>query len=442
MWRGRLYTGMYSMSRLVTRTTLLLGAPLFAAGLLFSQPQRIFTGSPDHPAIQYSTRPTSDAVAQLNRKIEEGQLPLSFNGASGYLRSVLAALDISIESQVLVFSETSLQREHITKTNPRALYFNDTVAVGWVRGTDTLEVAAQDPEQGVVFYQLSQKAQEKPQFIREPQCLQCHTTPFAGGAPGLFVMSMLPLSDDPNEYAQGWGVDHRTPIEDRWGGWYVTGKQAPTRHLGNVPVHHVPRSYVRAAAAPKLESVTGEFNTAPYLSAHSDVVALLVLNHQVAMTNLLTRLGWEARIAVHDAPLGQVREMPAHVREVAQELVDYLLFTHEAPLPSRVEGSAAFAREFSAKGPRDSQGRSLRDLDLERRLLRYPCSYLIYTDAFEALPGPAKAAVYERMWEILSGEEKTETYARLSLADRQAVVEILRETKKGLPDYFRPGRIR
>ena len=160
------------------------------------------------------------------------------------------------------------------------------------------------------------------------------------------------------------------------------------------------------------------------------------------MTNLLTRLGWEARIAAHNAPPGQVREMPAHVREVAQELVDYLLFTHEAPLPSRVEGSAAFAREFSARGPRDSQGRSLRDLDLERRLLRYPCSYLIYTDAFEALPGPAKAAVYERMWEILSGEEKTETYARLSLADRQAVVEILRETKKGLPDYFRPGRIR
>ncbi|MGH9786621.1 MAG: hypothetical protein ACRD88_20820, partial [Terriglobia bacterium] len=141
---GTVYTP-YLMSRLATPATLLSGITLFAAALLFSEPQRVFTGSPDHPAIAYSTRPTRDAVAELNRKIEEGEVRLSLNGASGYLRSVLAALDISVESQVLVFSETSLQREHITKTNPRALFFNDTVAVGWVNGTDTLEVAAQDP---------------------------------------------------------------------------------------------------------------------------------------------------------------------------------------------------------------------------------------------------------------------------------------------------------
>jgi hypothetical protein len=430
------------MSRFATFTALLTAATLLAAGFLLSEPQRGFNGSPDHPAIEYSSRSTRDPIARLNQRIERGEVKLSSSGASGYLRSVLAALDISVESQVLVFSETSLQREHITKTNPRALFFNDAVAVGWVRGTDTLELAAQDPEQGVIFYQLSQKPQEKPQFVRGEECLQCHMTSFTGGVPGMTVMSMLPLSDNPLEYAQGWGVDHRTPIEDRWGGWYVTGTQAPARHLGNVPVHHVPRSYVRADVAPKLATVAGEFDAAPWPSPHSDVVALLVLNHQAEMTNLLTRLGWEARIAAHNARPAEAGAIPARMREVALELVDYLLFVDEAPLPSKIQGSSAFAREFAAKGPRDSQGRSLRDLDLERRLLRYPCSYMIYTEAFDALPGPAKAAVYERMWQVLSGQETIAAYARLTQPDRKAVVEILRDTKKDLPAYFQPGQVR
>ena len=429
------------MSRLAALTALLLGVTLLAGRLSLSQPQRTFTASRDHPAIEYSSRPTSDAVAALNRQIQKGEVELELSGTGGYLESVLAALDISIESQVLVFSETSFQPERITKSNPRALYFNDTVAVGWVPGSDLVEVAALDPAQGVVFYALDQKTQEKPQFARDQQCLLCHMSSFTSGVPGLLTMSVLPLSDDPNEYVQGWGVDHRTPIADRWGGWYVTGQQVPARHLGNVPVYHVERSYVREPAAPKLESVAGEFDTTPFLSEHSDVVALMVLNHQVEMTNRIIRLAWEARIAAQDAPPAQTGEVPARVREAAQELVDYLLFVDEAPLPSKVQGSSAFAREFTAKGPRDSHGRSLRDLDLERRLLRYPCSYMIYTDAFDAIPGAAKAAVYERMWEILSGEENNPAYARLSRGDRQAIVEILRDTKKDLPDYFQPARI-
>jgi len=430
------------MSRLATYTALASGITLLAGSLMFSLPQQ-FTASIDGPAIEYSTRPVNDPVARLNRRIEERQVELSFRGPSGYLGSVLEALDIPVSSQVLVFSETSLQAAHITKTNPRALFFNDSVAVGWVPGTDSLEFAAQDPEQGIIFYQLPQTPQEKPQFARSTECLQCHIGPFSGGVPGFLAMSMLPLSDDPNEYAQGWGVDHRTPIEDRWGGWYVTAKQAPSRHLGNVPVHHVEKSYVRAAVTPKLESVAGEFDAARYPSPYSDIVAHLVLNHQVAAVDLLIQLGWEARIAAHGAAPGQAAELPDKVRGLAHQLVDYLLFVDEAPLPSKVEGSSGFAREFPAKGPRDSQGRSLRDLDLEQRLFRYPCSYMIYTEAYDALPDPAKAAVYERMWEILSGRETKKAYVtRLSLADRKAAVEILRETKKGLPDYFQPGEVR
>jgi hypothetical protein len=187
------------------------------------------------------------------------------------------------------------------------------------------------------------------------------------------------------------------------------------------------------AAAPVLSSVSGKFDTTGYLSPYSDVTALLVLNHQVHMTNLLTRLGWEARIAAHQGAPVETR-----VRETARELVDYLLFIDEAPLPGSVSGASGFADQFAAGGPRDKKGRSLRQLDLERRLFQYPCSYMVYTPAFDALPPAAKEAVYARMWEVLSGRDKDQSYDRLTPADRQAIVEILRDTKPGLPDYFSP----
>ena len=395
--------------------------------------------SRDHPAIQYSTRPADDAIVKLNESLEKGSLTLAFEAPPrGYLASVLKALDIPVSSQTLVFSENSLQRDHISKATPRAVYFNDTVAIGWAKGADTIEAIAFDRNQGVQFYSIRQQSQAKPQFVRRGDCLQCHLLPETDGVPGVLTMSVLPLSDNKNEYAQGWAMDHRTPIEDRWGGWYVTGTQVPAKHLGNVPVLHVPRSYVRADTAPKLASVSGAFDATAYLAPHSDIAALMVLNHQTHATTLLTRLSWQARIAAHDGPKGGV--LPAQARETALELADYLLFADEAPLPSPVRGASDYAAQFSSRGPRDSKGRSLRELDLTRRLLRYPCSYMIYTEAFDALPSPAKALVYERMWQVLSGAAKDWDYSRLTPADRRAIIEILRDTKKTqLPEYFKSG---
>jgi hypothetical protein len=396
--------------------------------------------SRDHPAIQYSSRPPRDVIVRLNQSIQKGDVTLAFDAMPrGYLAAVLKALDISPSSQTLVFSENSLQRAHISKATPRAVYFNDTVAVAWAKGADTIEATALDPTQGVHFYSIPQTRGAKPQFVRRnADCLQCHLLPQTHGVPGVLTMSVLPLSDNQNDYAQGWEVDHRTPIEDRWGGWYVTGAQVPAKHLGNVPVLHVPRSYVRADVAPKLTAATEAFDAAAHLTPHSDVVALMVLNHQTRMVNLLTRLGWQSRIATHDGAKGGV--LPPYVRETAHELVDYMLFVDEAPLPSAVRGVSGFTKEFPSKGPRDSKGRSLRDLDLTRRLLRYPCSYMIYTEAFDALPPAALAIVYERMWAILSGAATNTEYVKLSQADRRAVIEILRETKQGLPAYFTAAR--
>ena len=416
-------------------TTILMGAILLAQG------QDVFRIPRDHPAIQYSTRPTRDAIATLNERIDNGALQLGFEASPrGYLTSVLKALDIPPSSQTLVFSENSLQRAHISQATPRAIYFNDMVAISWAKGAETMEATVLDAAQGVQFYSIAQTPQPKPQFVRRTDCLECHLLPQTHGVPGLFTMSVLPLSDDKNDYAQGWATDHRTPIDDRWGGWYVTGPQVPAKHLGNVPVLHVPRSYVRADVAPKLDSGVKAFDASAYLTPHSDVVALMVLNHQTHMTNLLIRLGWEARIGDHVVrhEAGKPGATRPNVKQTVIELVDYMLFVDEAPLPSPIRGATSFAQDFPAKGPRDGKGRSLREFDLTYRLLRYPCSYMIYSEAFDALPPAAKRDVYQRMWDVLSGNDTAKAYAAFSQADRSAIVEILRETKPGLPDYFQP----
>lgn len=404
----------------------------------FGDVDKGFVPEPEDPAIEYASRPTNDAVVVLNRDIKAGKVRLRFDSKHSYLPSVLNALHVPIESQMAVFSKTSVQRERINPHNPRTLFFNDSVAIGWVRG-GFIEVAAQDPRQGVIFYTLTQIPVETPQFTRNNDCLTCHNSNNAMGVPGMLVRSQFTA---PNGTMMPWLgnyiSDHRSPLEERWGGWYVTGKTGPMRHMGNAVVTDgtKPESIVTDQTL-NLASLAGRFDTDAYLSPYSDIVALMVFEHQMHMMNLLTRIGWQARYLVRN---GNVLDLQANgLRASAEDLVDYMLFVDEVPLPNKIEGTSGFAEKFSAEGPNDSRGRSLRQFDLEHRLMRYPCSYMIYSDAFDALPSEAKDAIYQRMWLILSGSMTEAKYTRLSPADRQAVVEILRETKKGLPDYFQVG---
>jgi hypothetical protein len=391
--------------------------------------------SPDHPAIEYFNylkNTLRDPVSGLNRKLQQGALQLQFESGKGYLRSVLEALHVPIESQMVVFSKTSLQSVRIEPRNPRTIFFNDSVSVAWVRG-GFIELASHDPQQGVIFYSLEQQPVGKPEFVRRDDCLRCHISDASLGVPGMMVRSRFTAPDGmPQLIYGGYTTDHRSPLEERWGGWYVSGTAGKARHMGNAMVAEGNLESMVSEQTLHVKSLEEKFDTDGYLSPHSDVAALMVFDHQMHMTNLLTRVGWEVRSAVYD----KRRDLAVRLRASASELVDYLLFVDEAPLAGRIEGTSGFAAKFAAGGPRDSQGRSLRQLDLEKRLLRYPCSYMIYTEAFDSLPVEVKAAIYQRMWRILSGEEKGAKYTRLSLADRQAVVEILRETKKGLPDYF------
>jgi hypothetical protein len=407
----------------VTGTTWLM-ATLVGSGQLQLTPSAMR----NHPAITYTKTPPADAVAKLNEGLKSGEVRLEFEPVTGYLHSVLRALDVSTDSQVLVFSKTSFQAPRITPQNPRALFFNDTVSVGFVRGGEVLEFVALDPRQGAMFYTLDNSPTKPPQFTRDMSCVQCHTWDGTANVPGWFLGSVWPAEDGRALDATGYGTDHRTGFEVRWGGWYVTGKHSFPSHMGNAVVPA--GGDLAALITPEsvhVESLEGRFDMTGYPSRYSDIVALMVLEHQARMSSLITRVGWEARLGA---------EAGRPLRLAVEELVDYLLFVDEAPLPGKVEGMSTFARTFASKGPRDSQGRSLRELDLESRLMRYPCSYMIYSEPFDALPAAAKDEVYARMWEVLSGSEQDPKYARLSDGDRRNIVDILRETKRDLPFDF------
>lgn len=402
----------------------------------------------DHPAIQYETRPVDDPVARLQKRVDAGQVKLEFREGQGYLKSVLDALAMHPESQVLVFSKTSFQAPRIVPNLPRAIYFDDDVSVGWVRGGDVLEFAAVDPKQGVIFYTLDQQAVEKPRFDRQDTCLQCHANGATVGVPGLVVRSVYTSpSGMPVFHAGTFVTDHRSPLNERWGGWYVTGQHGAQTHMGNVFAQDRSLPVKLNAGGQNLDDLRRRFDTGAYLTPYSDIVALMTLEHQTRMTNLITRVGYEARMALHDnaamnkalgRPDGQVSEsVTRRVNSAVEEMVEYMLFADEARLTEPVRGTSGFAEVFGGNALRDPRGRSLRDLDLKTRLLRYPCSYLIYSEAFDGMPAIVRDRVYRRLWEVLTGEDAQPKFANLSPDDRKAILEILLATKKGLPEYWR-----
>jgi hypothetical protein len=413
----------------MNKSRIVIVALAWMASVVFVSAQKIHPSLiRNHPAIGYATRPTSDPVAQLNGRLQRREVSLEKQGPSGYLTSVLSALNVPTDSQLLVFSKTSFQAPRINPTNPRAIFFNNTVSVGWVRGGPVLEFVAQDPKQGSIFYTLAQSESGVPQFERNDTCVMCHASDATHNVPGLFIGSVFPSVDGTTMYGPAYTTDHRSPFELRWGGWFVTGTHQATRHMGNAIA--TDPSDLGAMVKPETVNVSrldGRFDMTGYLSPYSDIVALLVLEHQAQMLNLITRVGWEARVGA---------EAEHSFKSSVEELVDYLLFVDESPLPGPISGPTTFTKRFSEGGPRDGKGRSLRELDLTRRLLRYPCSYLIYSEPFDSLPATAKVAVYQRLWEVLNGQVSDDRYASLSTADRSAIIEILRDTKKDLPSSW------
>ncbi len=392
----------------------------------------------DHAAIQYPTGATNDAIERLQQKINSGATKLDFDPKFGYLPSLLKNLGINIDSQMLVFSKTSFQAPKITPEHPRALYFNDNAAVGYVPDGDVFELVGTDPKQGVVFYTLDRdKVDGKPEFIRRTdQCISCHLIPGTLNVPGLLATSVIPGPDgSPRFAAAAVIVDSRTALDQRWGGWYVTGTSGGLQHRGNAVAPNPDQpDALDLRGTQNLTSLPAKVDRSVYLTNTSDLVALMTLEHQTRVTDLITRLGWETRIAMADGKLAASHD---RLDFVENELVAYMLFADEARMLDPMAGVSTFTKTFPERGPRDKQGRSLRDFDLKTRLFRYPLSYTIYDPAFDALPDVAKQHVYRKLFDVLTAKDTSPRFPRLSAADRQAILEILRDTKADLPGYWR-----
>ena len=407
---------------------------LLAATTLPAAGQRYPENLPaDHEAVAYRRGPVDNPVERLARRLADGAASLEFrHDGLGYLRSLLDLLDINADSQALVFSKTGQQQRHTSPRTPRAIYFNDEVAVGFVRGATLIELAVLDPERGVVFYGLGAHPSPRPRLTARMSCLGCHHGPATLGVPGLYVGSVYPNPSGQPNFGLGTVVtDHRTPFDERWGGWYVSGTHGTQRHRGNA-VARDPSTpdLLETDGTQNLTSLARKFDTSLHLTPVSDIVALMTLEHQTQMTNYLTRLGWQARISAAE---GNDDVAGGPVGVLVEETVAYMLFANEAPLSGPIEGVSSFTTTFPARGPHDRRGRSLRDFDLGTRLFRYPLSYLIYSRGFDALPVRVRTRVYARLHEILTGHDRSAAFAHLSSDDRRAIAEIVRETKTGLP---------
>lgn len=429
------------MNRLII--LLLCSLPLWA---------RAYDAIYEKAPINYPTAPVNDPVAKLGARLASGELKLAYDDKFGYLPALLKALDIPVSSQTLVFSKTSFQRDLINPRSPRALYFNDEVYVGYCQGGEVLEISSTDPTQGAIFYSLRQKP-SKANFVRQNDaCLQCHASSMTNDLPGHIVRSVYPSPDgNPILSAGTFRTNHTSPFKQRWGGWYVTGTSGDQQHMGNViAADQDSVDKTDFTAGTNVTDLSAKIDTAPYLSPHSDIVALMVMEHQTFVHNMITRASFLGRVTLHDAvEMNKALKRPldfrsdsttSRLKNAAEPLLKAMLFCEESPLTGEVKGTTSFAADFSKPGPRDSAGRSLRDLDLKTRLFKHPLSYLIYSPSFDSLPPEVKDPFYQKLHEVLTGKDQSKDYAHLSPADRKAILEILQATRKGLPDFFQAAK--
>lgn len=387
--------------------------------------------------------PADNVIEQLQQKLDSGALTLDFSGSKeGYLVSLLKALNISPDSQLLVFSASSLQFDRISQKTPRALYYQDNVAVGTVQNGRFIEIIAQDRKTGVAFYTLDIHKADKPEFVRRTsECLGCHG--FATRwAPGMMVASYdtgpngQVLNLDPNNLF--FLTDDRTPFDARYGGWYVTGQTGAMKHRGNVTFDPAKPGDVPPGGL-NIASLADRIDTSRYLEPGSDIVSLLTLEHQAGLVNLVAQIN--GQYASLDKGTGaRVPAKASDIEESITSLVAYMTFADEVPLPSPVKGSSTFTGSFAAQGPHDGKDRGLRQFDLNTRLFRYPLSYMIYSQAFDDLDRRAKDKVYRRLYDALSGTSRPGDLAMLKDRDGAAAINILAATKKGLPDFWQPVR--
>jgi len=382
-----------------------------------------FEGAP----VNYSAATPQNVITQLQRELDAGEKTWTYADDFGYLLPLLKDLKIPVSSQMLPFSKTSLQRHLIGPDRPRALYFNDDAYVGYVQD-GMLELMVTDAALGMVFYTLKQTP-TKPQIQRQvASCMTCHVSTRTKNIPGLLVRSMfvdpvgLPVLSEGS-----FRTDHTSPLSQRWGGWYVTGTHGKTAHMGNF---HLPSSKrqkkpIENKTGLNIKDLSPLTPIAKYPAPHSDLVALMVFEHQIDAHNFMIRTNYAWQIDMHR---GDAEKEEAVWKQEVEQLVKYLLFEKEVELEYPIQGTSTFATEFANRGPFDSQGRSLREFDLQRRLFRFPCSYMIYSKAFQSLPEPVRILVYQRLKDVLTGSDRALLSHKMTEVDCQNLLSILPAT--------------
>lgn len=382
----------------------------------------------------------ADPVTLLQRKINAGEVKLTSEGSGGYLKSVLDALKIPVASQNLIFSKTSCQAHFTSPETPRAVYFKDNVYVGFAQGDHVLDIIAVDPKKGPIFFTLEQDASAKPTFKRA-SCQGCHLGTETLNVPGLLVRSVnTDAKGQPIAQVQLFISGHNNPLPERWGGWYVTGTHAGDFHLGNGFYERRKPSDEELRQNSNLTDLSSRLDVSKYPTPFSDTVSLLVLDHTVRMQNLITQAQYETSTALKERAtpgMKLVDNSNWRIRNAGEALLAYMLFRDEAPLHGQVRGTSGFQEEFEKRGPKDRKGRSLFELDLKDRVFKYPCSYLIYSDSFEALPKEMKEYLWGRLGQILTGKDQTPLYAKMSPDDRKATLEILLDTKPEFREWWK-----
>lgn len=430
--RGALRRAMVSCGRFQALTTLWglgLKLVLSSAGLHAEAPDPQPTADAEPPVWKTN----QDPVSRLWQRAGESGQPLQAISDMAWLTTVLKGLDIPVESQVLVFSKTSLQKAQISPAKPRALYYNEDCYIGWVQEGE-MEVVAADPERGLQYYIIRRPfiAPARPQPEASNQCLSCHV----GGS--LQMQSVHTReSGYPIGQADAFVTSYESPLAERWGGWYVTGRHGHDLHMGNVFAYQrggdVSLDRERGA---NVESLEDWVSTQPYAAATSDIVALMVLEHQYVMHNILHEANRSIRRVLNPPPGGPVYDEAARERILAKrahEIVERLLFSGEYALrDGGVSGSPAFQTAFRRNARPDAQRRSLKDFNLKTRLFEHRCSYMIYSASFQGLPPPLKKSVYAELGAVLSDRSAgADAFGDIPVSERQAIRQILLETDPG-----------
>ena len=384
----------------------------------------------DQPPHNYWSRPLKDRFTGIKEQLESGQLNLSGATEKEFLTNLLRTLNVPVSSQIMVFSTTSLQLRFITPSNPRALYFTDDLYVGYIPG-GRIEIVSIDPELGGIYYIFDVPRGGQPARVeRSNRCMNCHSGDDTGFVPGLLAKSVVPGPTGGSLDAFRIGLSgHGIPFDQRFGGWYVTGKSGITNHWGNI-IGRLSAGVLDKTSVPP----GSRFDFARYPAKTSDILPHLLHEHQVGFVNRTVEAHYRTRTLVSSSKGSLDAAAREELDQQAGALARYILFADEVALPAAgVEGDPAYKTDFLKEAKRTRQGQSLRDFDLHTRLFRYRCSYMIYSSVFGGLPKELKDRVFSRMQMALDLRRPDPEYAYLSSTEKAAIRSILQETLSGLP---------